>query len=382
MEEIESIFGTLFIIYLVECISSVEQNTVVIYLPWRSVCRIKYPFSFYGRSEKGVIFLNPFPPMSVSLVSYQWPFSVSPTAVYSYSSRNIQNRERVKREGAFIRFDDIEEVKRLSTQVIVNNKIFLDTTTNESADFTVEFIRTLKPLSVKERSEFIENTLMQQMDDERISLRIQEFKELSTSLIMMENFLFVYLFIYAPILVWWRGIKITWLPLLLLLIAITAMAIFEYYRLYRALFPQVSKKRIFKDLIKAVYFPALMRAHDKLSRAFIHLSHPLPIAKALCLEKEFLDFTKKMVLDMHYPLLPICPTEDLKKIETEKWFRSKLIYVTKMALQKWNVDIDSLMAPPKIENESCRSYCPRCNCQYMIEKGVCIDCGGISLHRL
>jgi hypothetical protein len=59
----------------------------------------------------------------------------------------------------------------------------------------------------------------------------------------------------------------------------------------------------------------------------------------------------------------------------EKEFRRQLTIAAATMLTNAGIDVETLMIPPQLEDDSCRAYCPRCDRQYYGEAESCTACG-------
>ncbi len=107
---------------------------------------------------------------------------------------------------------------------------------------------------------------------------------------------------------------------------------------------------------------AAIRANDPLAANLLTGFHPVAAARSILPEEKFLEFAGLELRKMNY----LSPDEAVLQFLTEFLAREK-------------VDIGVLLAPPVMESERSRSFCPVCLTQYVIDTGVCQDCGKIAL---
>lgn len=132
------------------------------------------------------------------------------------------------------------------------------------------------------------------------------------------------------------------------------------------------------DMVKMVIFPpTAVRANDFLSLNLLTNYHPLAIAQILFDKINFENFSKKVVIDLKYPIINNFENEQVTL--TNKWHRSNLENIVTAFLHNYSVDMKHLLITPLPENVSCKSYCPRCENQYTVLKNICSECGTIAL---
>ena len=122
-----------------------------------------------------------------------------------------------------------------------------------------------------------------------------------------------------------------------------------------------------------------IRAHDLLARHLFALYHPLAVAHVLCETEIFAELARRLLLDLRHPIEPTCPDGLAEADQVEKWYRARTLAALEEFVDATGVSVDRLLAPEPPLDESCRSYCPRCRCQYVMGQGHCASCGDIPL---
>src|SRR5439155_13614683 len=124
---------------------------------------------------------------------------------------------------------------------------------------------------------------------------------------LFPNFLFAWLFLFAPALIWRFGFRACWVGLVAgLLVAAVATAIL-FHRAHKSLYPQAEEQR-FTHFLTVLLSPATpIRALDILSRPLLEDFHPLAIAKSFCSESRFRSFAQRLLLELREPAWPVCP---------------------------------------------------------------------------
>ena len=127
---------------------------------------------------------------------------------------------------------------------------------------------------------------------------------------------------------------------------------------------------------------AAIRAWDALSLPLLEGYHPLAVARELAGPALFRELAERTLRDLHTPLLPACASADPLAVETERWFRAVMTETAESFVARAGLKPEELLAAPAPREAVNRTYCPRCAAQFMIERGVCRDCGGRELERL
>jgi len=183
----------------------------------------------------------------------------------------------------------------------------------------------------------------------------------------------------VPGLIWYFGFGLTWLGLLLGLLALTIATATFFFRAHRALYPNASDERFTLTLTIALAPSSALRAHDALSRPLLENFHPLAVAKRLLPDNEFRTFARQVLLDLRQPARPWGISEQPEVVATEAYFRSALRSATEEFLNQNGLAPDELGRAPAPADDSCRSFCPRCNAQFTTLSGECADCGGLAV---
>ena len=176
--------------------------------------------------------------------------------------------------------------------------------------------------------------------------------------------LFGYLFVLAPIAIWYFGLKLCWPGLLAGLLALTISIAILFRRAHRALYPQAGDERFTHFLTILLSPPTAIRARDVLSRPLLESFHPLAIARMFCSANIFREFARRVLLDIRHPCLPLCPAAETGPLATELFARTALQQVMEDFLKQNGINPDELAKAPKPADETCRSYCPRCEAQF------------------
>jgi hypothetical protein len=129
--------------------------------------------------------------------------------------------------------------------------------------------------------------------------------------------------------------------------------------------PTESRKLTLATLLSPL---SAIRAVDILAQELAHDAHPVVMGRLLLKPEDFQNLARKIVLELRHPDVhgtQDCPGEMAKEVENAllAW------------LEQAGVDTLELMAPPSPSGNESRSYCPRCQAQYVKVEGKCADCG-------
>jgi len=247
------------------------------------------------------------------------------------------------------------------------------------ATHVVAQINELAKLALAKREATLKEMARARFDTKTIGEQWEKFREEIINVRTLTNWLFIYLFIFVPALIWRFGFHMTWPSLLIGLLGFTLATAIFFRRAHKIFYPAAEDDRFthFRTIFRA---PATtIRAHDTLSRPLFERFHPLAIARAFCKEDEFRAYAATILREIRYPALPLCPNNDSAAQEAEHFSRSLLEKTVEEFLKRNNVSLKKLLQPPTPSDPTCVSYCPRCLAQFTTLDGKCDDCGGLPL---
>ncbi len=379
MSEVQWLFAVLAALYGWECACWVRRGSVVFSTWLGRNWRARHPGALLGNQHGGFLFAAPLPPLGTLLTARQLPFSLSPDGVLAYVATNVNPGWRPAQSATFLRCDEVREVTTQGKKLLVNGEALLTTGSTGLLRYLADALRRLVESTPAERDTVIAEVIRATLDSKIVAQRWAELQKLSRPVRRLGNMLFVYLFIFAPGLIWQLGFKLSWAGLLIGLLALTTTTAGYFFRAHRKLYPQAEDERFTHTLTIALAPMATMRAHDVLSRPLFETFHPLVVAKAFLSNTNFRDFARRLLLDLRHPAEPICPGAHPVARATELHARTTLQTAVEDLLRQEGVEPDELCRPPSLLDESCRSYCPRCDAQFTTTNGYCADCGGLAL---
>jgi hypothetical protein len=229
-----------------------------------------------------------------------------------------------------------------------------------------------------QRAQAIETALANHLDAEAIRQRLALFRRLSADLQLTCSLLFFLVFILAPLLVHLESS----FPLVGFLgpyLGLCLLALLQFRHAHAELYPHERGER-WKAIFTMLLSPAdLLHARDKLAKHLLTEFHPLAVASVVCRLASFQTLAAYIWRDLAHPMLPICPAPDSGPRQTEEWFRNLMQTQIGRVLEQAGVNPCEWLCPPPPEDKFCRTYCPRCLGQYVLESGSCADCGGRAL---
>ncbi len=83
-----------------------------------------------------------------------------------------------------------------------------------------------------------------------------------------------------------------------------------------------------------------------------------------------------------YPAEPMYSNNDPLRRAMIDSFRQRYLSALRLLLDHAGIDSESLLEAPAQSDSTCRTYCPRCEMQFVLEEGKCVNCGGIPLQAM
>jgi hypothetical protein len=379
MGDLESLLLVIAAIYLTECAVWVRRSSVAAQTGWGRQWRLRHPGVVWGNAHGAVVMANPLPPLGTVLLSHPFPVSLSSQAVLSFAAVCLDAGGRPPQAARWLKYSETQTIGTEGRSVLVNGTVFAKAPSPMAARRLAGLLRELKAHSEKERAPAIRRALAATLDAKAARVRWEEFQSQSPRLRWLGNILFVYLFVIAPGLIWFFGIRLAGLWVVAGLLVQTFTIGWHFWRTHGALYPGGSEERFAPFLTMLLAPPTAIRAHDLLARRLVENFHPLAVAEVFCPGAPFQRLARQVLLDLRFPMLPSAPSSEAVVVQTEEWFRSVLLEECERAVERTGLTPSELTQPPARSETSHRSYCPRCDAQFEVETGTCADCGGRAL---
>ncbi len=379
MGESESLLLVLALIYLSECLVWVPRGALA-FASWRGVVfGLRHSGALLANQRGGLRLSNPLPPLGTVLILPDFPLSLAPDTLFAYSSVCLDPIGRPWQSARYLPFKQVRQVGVDGRKVLVNEDVFLKAVSTFSARRLAESLRRLGHTRELERAAAIQQMLNETLDTETLAARWRLFQTRVRPIRLLSNGLFLYLFLVAAPLILRFGFGPfgVWLLGGMFVQSIIIAVLFR--RAHQSLYPGAGDEQLKPFLTMLLAPPAAIRAPDVLTRHLLEQFHPLAVAQVLCSPARFRSFTRQVLLDLRYPLLPICPTSEPEPLKTEQWFRSARLEAIEQFLQRRGLKPEELTVMPGPTEPENQSYCPRCGAQFVTRTGTCSDCGGRSL---
>jgi len=379
MTDLELLFLVLAVVYGWECACWIPRGSVG-FVTWQGRrWRLKHPGTLVGNQRGGLVFAFPLPPLGTVFTAHQFLLSISSEAMLAFVAANISPGARPQQTGKLVQFTELRRVEVRGRKLLLNGEVFLKAATPTFAEHLARQVRELMKLPNEERPRLIEQFVKAAFDTKSLEGRWQEFRKRASHVRLLTNFLFAYLFGFAPALIWSVGLSQSWLGLLIGLFLFTFATALFFRAAHKRFYPAAGDER-FTHFVTILLSPATaIRARDVLSRPLLETFHPLAIARIFCEEPEFRSFARRVLIELRHPALPVCPQDEQAAQLAEGNYREMVQRAVEKFLKQSKVDVEQLTRPIAPADETCKSFCPRCEAQFTTIEGRCADCGGLSL---
>lgn len=382
MSDTQLLLLVLVLLYLAECAVFIRRDGVAFTFRLLGHGKVVRGGGLYGNDQKGVFLANPVPRLGSVLITQSWPMSLSPEGVFSYVGHAPNPGSRAPHLERYVAFDDVRKIEIESSTVHINGEPFLRAQLPQIARRCARIIRTVKECPPEARAAAIDAELRRAGDRTAVRRRVAQWRSAARPLHALCDLLFVYLLVITPAVVVLEGLAKTWWVLLIVLLLLLAAITTTYVLAHRRLHPDAGADRFSHAMTMALFPPAALRAHDRVSRELLADFDPLAVVLELCPKATAREFAGQVMRDLRWPLEPVCPAESAAACRTEAFFRERFTEATTRLLRESGFEPDELVAPPVPQDPDSRSYCPRCHCEFLVESGVCGACADRPLEPL
>lgn len=379
MGDLESLLLVLVALYLAECLVWLRRGNVGFFNWWglaRRRWHLRHPGSTLANQHGAVAFTNPLPPLGTVFFGQQPPLSLSADAVLAFTAACLNPSWRPVPSARCVRFDEIKAVAREGRRVLVNDRLLLQAASPFVARRVVRELRELKEAPADRRASMIRRALTESFDEAAVRERVREFQKRSAALRALANSLFLFLYLFAPLLVWRFTLPIVvwWLVAGLLAHTITIAVLFR--RAHGHLYPGGHEERFTPFLTMLLAPPSAIRATDALGKPLLEDFHALAVAKVLLASEVFRAFARHVLLDLRHPMSPVCPVSEPVAVQAEESFRAAVREEAERFVSGAGLNLEELLRPAARSEAAHTAYCARCGAQFVARDSTCSDCGG------
>lgn len=377
MTDEQVLFVIICFLYITDCFLWLDRQSVAIVSSWWKKWKLEFPSVLFGNGDAGLVLLNPFPPLGLSFTCHLSPVSISPIGICAYNSQTLRPGGKSSQSGKTALFTEVKSIYFKEKDIIVNDSKFVKCRTESEASLLSHFLSSIISAAQETRETLIKEFFQKALDHESVWRALKVVSEQTRILRLLCNLSFFFIFLVAPALVMFYGLRHMIIPLGICFFLLSIRISVEFYASHKMLYLQASEDRIGNFLKMILCPPVAIRALDVVANPLLGSFNPLNVANVLLDKIKYSVFAKEFMLDLKYPIQPNHLSDD--GILIMMWHNNTLFNLCKSYLDdvaKLNID---LFSPPIQTDEHSKSYCPRCLGQFTKESGECPDCFGVKL---
>jgi hypothetical protein len=362
-------------IYLFECAFWVRREATCLSTLLGRFRSLASP-PFMGNEQYKLVMGNPSP-LARSYVCQPWPIAVSPEGICLPEAVQALSGGNPLRHVAFEAV--VGEIVAVEKEVHFQDGIVISCASEEQAKQLAAMFKELAIAGEADRGRIIGEHLDCWTDNAAAAERIAELKTLIAPLRASGFMLFFLAFILGPAL-YYSPWPLGWSAILFyftISFSTWMLVVWDYGACRKKLLGERFSER-FRHVGMLLLSPAsAMRSSEVLLRNGLARFHPLAAAAALCRKNRFAELARPTILALEHPRPDEVPS-DPAACRIDAWFRKKLLKRLNSLLRRVEIDPAELLQPAEPLCDS-RSYCPRCQNQFVLAEGTCPDCGGLAL---
>lgn len=377
MSESQTLLLILILLYLTECAIWVKRESVAFVSRLGGRWRLTVSPSWLGNANGGILFLNPLPPAGRVFLSHLSPISISPSGICAYNLQTLPSEARSPGQtGSFLPFGKVTRATTDGVYLLVNDERFAKCATAGQARTLARLIGEMAKASAGKRERLARNWISRQFALEDAAGRLLEGNAIIKPMRELSLILFLFLFVVTPVLVSSFGLMRLIIPVAAVMVILAVLIGILFYRAHQQLFPEETSER-FESLVKMILCPPVsIRAPDVLTRNLLAEYSPIVLASLLAGSSEQ-QFVRAFILDLQHPLKH--EVSDESAANTIRWTASEQLNICLEQVKAGHYLNPADLSAPTHREENSVSYCPRCQCQFVVSAAECPDCPGVRL---
>ncbi|MFH1843497.1 MAG: hypothetical protein ABIF77_09860 [bacterium] len=379
MSDTQSIFLVLVLIYVWECFVLAPRQSGIFASTPGGGYRLTHTGNTFTLRGRGLHFINPLPPLGQVFLCRLWPISITPAAVYGYTSHTFNPGPRLHDDGDCYQFSEIKKVHSIGPDLLINGVVLARMASTAEARHLTRFLINLRESDPLQRRKSMTSFIRDNLETPAIRSRFELFRKETAGLAWFCNFLFLFLFGLCPFAVFRFGLSEVWQELLILLVGLLLLIGWEFWRNHAIFYPHARGDRLQRLVTMILCPPAAIRARHFISYQLFAGNPPLAVARVICGRAQYREFARAYWRDLKFPYRPACPVEEPLKQAVEQEYRQDYLAAVTSRLDADPDWSGNYRDDPRPDSPSCAAFCPRCLTQYTTTSGSCIDCGGIPL---
>ncbi|MCR9142062.1 MAG: hypothetical protein NXI24_07405 [bacterium] len=388
MDDIRTLYYVLIVVYLVECVVRFRATGLIFATRLGRRWFHRTGGELYTTRSTAFFAGNPFPPFGGIFVVPGLAFAADKSGVANHLDHTLNRRSRPPLLPLdYKTYSEIESYELRSSTLRFNGSDFIVAGSEASALQIRDEIMALQSGPPAKREKQIRAKLRSAFDLEAARSRWNKFRGYARWLRPLAIADFVLIFIGLPLAYYYQELGRLWPYLLGGHLALLALNIAIFRAGHVRLFPELRFERYQQIAAMALSPPLLIRSVDLLGRDLFVGFHPLMIGRLLLAFEAYSALAAQALRDLRHPIppRPRHSASDLDPDESkaaaaqktaDRYRKNALLPEVESFIIASGLKLESLLAPPDPrEDDTARSYCPRCVALYTIPDGRCADCG-------
>lgn len=308
----------------------------------------------------------PFLPGNRIVVCDDWPVRFSPDELWT-----------VGHEAVRVPLDGPAKIEARSDRLLCGGRRIARLCSARHVRRVAACLRALQAVGRNDRARLIDREMRARLDAAAARRVHSKFLQAGRVLSVVTETLFLFLFLLGPLWMAMMGLNVVWPVLLTLVLPATWTCVFLFYRLHRDVAPEEGDARWGAAIGMVLSPAAAVRASATVERDLLSAFHPLAVAH--CLGAEDLTDRAAGALRRVRFKTPDEAVEGAARTSVEWFDHHWSAALETFVRQNLNAGF-APFAPPMRESGSV-CFCPRCHCQYVIARDLCVQCPGIAVQR-
>lgn len=367
MSEVAELSALLALIYLSDCLFWMRSGALALRSLWGVRFAAALPSRVAGNARGGFVWLDPLPPLGTLFVCEPWRVALSPDGMCTLPSIEFERGEREAFERIAVAWGDVREVRAVEKELLVDGRVFARCATAAAARVLATVVEHVRVRPREQRAAAIDLALEDSLDACELRELVENFERGVLSLRVLCNAMFLLLALGIPLALYRFGVARTWPWLLGALLVLHSGTVLCFWRRLRG--AGGSRGQLALTALSPLQ---AVRSIDLLARPTLARFHPLA-ASALLGKRERRDIARSILIDNLFARGLDEHTGDFG-VECERWYRGRLARAMEAHLREAGIEPDEWLAPPEPDDDSKRSYCPRCALQLELLDAPCPEC--------
>jgi len=368
MNSMLSLFGVMGLIYLTDCVTWIKTRSFVFIFRFNRNWKTLDATPAFKTPVTGIRLLNPLPPLGKIYCCRLPALALAPIG--------IRPMDDSADPPAKLTYKAIRDLEVKGREIRINARRFCLCSDSVQAERIGGLVRAVWKASAQNREGLIRAFWKNAFDEQAARARLTQAAKPLGSLLFLCNGLFIYLFVFSPLVVLVLGLPRLLIPLAAGMLALALQIAYAYFKLHKKLYREAGEDRIGNVIKMAVCPPVAVRACDLITPDLLSDYHPLVVAHLLLTSDAYETFCQGTLRRLRYPL----------KTETEAeaddisiWQNGALLTLITEYIKHTTKIMDRTDVLPVPDQPENRAYCPRCLAQFTRSQGDCSDCPGIPL---